>query len=415
MNTITNKRIRIIRFMISRMLCGICLLLLMITACKEDRISPVENDDVPPKPVKNAQVENLPGQARITYDLPEDEDLLYVKAEYDINSEISREAKSSFYKKSLTVDGFADTLDYEVKLYAVDRSENESEPLSIKVKPLTPPILTAFESLQVQEDFGGVNIAFVNEAEADIVISVISKDSLGEWQSADNLYTKRSGGNFSVRGYPPEEMEFGFYVRDRWDNRSDTLVQNIVPLPEVELDKDLFDEYRLPTDAVRYSGSWGMEKMFDGIIGNQGFHTSQDSDESGFPQWNTLDLGVQAKLSRFKFWDRGAGGDSWIYTHGNVKTMELWGSNDPNPDGSWDDSWTYITTVESFKPSGLPPGDANQEDVEYAAQGQEFIIPAEAPAVRYIRFRVIESWTAPPESPNGFYHVSEIGFWGDPR
>jgi hypothetical protein len=140
-------------------------------------------------------------------------------------------------------------------------------------------------------------------------------------------------------------------------------------------------------------------------------HTQQGSDVTGFPQWITIDLGVTARLSRFMFWDRGAGTGSWIYTHGNVKHMELWGSTDPNPDGSFD-GWTKLIDVHSFKPSGLPPGDNTSEDVEYAAAGQEFMFPLDTPPVRYIRLVCIESWTAPPESPNGFMHISEVSFWG---
>ncbi|MBN9267002.1 MAG: hypothetical protein J0I75_20995, partial [Hyphomicrobium sp.] len=33
----------------------------------------------------------------------------------------------------------------------------------------------------------------------------------------------------------------------------------------------------------------------------------------------------------------------------------IYGSNDPNADGSWD-SWTFLRTCEAIKPSGSPAG-----------------------------------------------------------
>jgi hypothetical protein len=242
----------------------VCLLFLLFTACKEDQIGPIDRSDTPPGPVTNATVENLPGRAVITYDLPGDSDLLYVKAVYEIRPGVPREVKASFYRDNLTVDGFATTGEYEVRLYAVDRGENESVPVSVTVQPLTPPILSVFESIEVREDFGGINVVFKNEDEADIVISVLTRDSFGDWVSADAFYTSLSEGNFSVRGYEAEEREFGVYVRDRWENRSDTLAGTWLPWYEIELDKNRFSNYRLPSDRPTL-GSWPVENIFEAL------------------------------------------------------------------------------------------------------------------------------------------------------
>ena len=69
------------------------------------------------------------------------------------------------------------------------------------------------------------------------------------------------------------------------------------------------------------------------------------------PQWFTFDLGVKARLSRFKFHHQY---NTAHYVAGDPKVMEVYGSNNPNPDGSWD-SW-ILGTFESIKPSGLASG-----------------------------------------------------------
>lgn len=64
---------------------------------------------------------------------------------------------------------------------------------------------------------------------------------------------------------------------------------------------------------------------------------------------------------------------------GHPKHFELWGSNEPNPDGSFDDSWVLLSEYESVKPSGGGVNDAlTTEDQEAAKNGENFIIPDNA-------------------------------------
>src|SRR5690606_24162556 len=104
-----------------------------------------------------------PGGARVTYSIPDDQTILYVKAVFESHMGQEREVKSSVYKNYIDLDGFGDTNEYTVKLFAVNRSEIQSEPIECKVQPLTPPIYDVFESLEASEDFGGVNTKFTNE------------------------------------------------------------------------------------------------------------------------------------------------------------------------------------------------------------------------------------------------------------
>ncbi|MGV8878554.1 MAG: DUF5000 domain-containing lipoprotein [Sphingobacteriaceae bacterium] len=367
---------------------------LAMASCKENKIGPHGTSDGAPNMVSNPVVENLPGAAKITYSLPTNPELLYIKAVYKLGDQV-QEIKSSFYTNFLILQGFGNTDEREIKLYAVNRHEEMSAPLTVTIKPLEAPVKTVFSSISAKAVFGGMTLNFDNQSEAEVKINVITLDSLGDWQPEDILYTKKLSGDFSVRGFDPVKTKFGVFVEDRWNNRSDTLVTELTPLFEQQLEKVNFREYRLPTDAIVYPG-WTVDKMWDNAYGEPGYH----SVGSGIPQQVTLDLGVTALLSRFKYWQRNA----FLYSANNPRIFEIWGSNDPNPDGSWD-SWTKLMDCESIKPSG--PGSITSEDRAHALAGEDFIFPEGVMPVRYIRFKTLKTWGASTD-----VHFMELTFWG---
>ena len=376
----------------------------LLLAC-EPQLTPLEKSGNVPDPVRNVTVENFPGSAVLTYDLPPGKELWYVKASYEIRPGVQREKKATYYTNQLVLDGFGDTGTYEVTLNAVGRDGQTSESVTVEVQPDTPPIKKVYESLTIDEDFGGVRIGMENEDEADVVLQLVAIDSLGNWAPVETYYTSQQSAMFFARGLDPEERDFGVYVRDRWENYSDTLVRSLTPYFEEELDKSNFAEVRLPTDTwqKRYASSAGVPGIWDGNRAQSGQnHNFQSILPSSTPQWFTFDLGVIAKLSRMQYWMKHG-----LFNEGNAKVIEVWGSTAPNPDGSWD-SWTLLATFESVKPSGLPIGQNSPEDVAHAAAGDDFTFPPDAPPVRYIRFKTVETWG--PSWQNVW--VNEISLFG---
>lgn len=381
-------------------------ILLQLAGCNPDTLEPVEKDDTPPKAIVGAEAISLPGAAQITYQVPDDEDLLYVVAQYTNKQKKTVEVKASFYTNTLTVEGFGDTAVYEVKLYAVDRSENKSAPYTIAVKPLTPPVYKAFEALEIEPDFGGVHIKAINLAEADLAIVLLRKDSLGDYVIDDTRYTKSSEIDYSVRGYDSIQTSFALYVRDRWNNLSDTLFAEISPIYEVKLDKKKFQQVVLPSDVA---SGWGliMPFLWDEIISG-GWNMWHSVDVTEMPMHFTFDLGVTVKLSRFTFWQRpNNGGEVYMYGHGNPKRYKVYGSTNPAPDGSWDGWFLLRDECVSVKPSGLPLGVFTGEDYAKIAEGEEWNVRLDAPEVRYIRIEVLETWSGAKAA-----HIAEATFWG---
>lgn len=383
------------------------LLLTVFESCKEKVLNgPLENDGVPPGPVANPRVEQLPGGARIMYDLPADPDLFYVKAEYVPYPGVQSVAKSSYYVNSLQVEGFGDTLPHQIKLYAVDRSENESEPVTVTISPSLPSFIKIFRSLKMQADFGGIRVSFRNPDKINAVIIVNVRDQNGDIAVADSYYTSADSGSYKIIGYDAEERDFGIYVWDQGHYRSDTLIMPIRPFHEEELDRSRFGEVHLPGDVEMYAGR-PVSNMWDGDLVSNG-HTELPA--GGPPQWFTFDLGVKAQLSRFNI---------MTYPHPSnyfdVVTMrkyEIWGSNNPNPDGSWDDSWTLLVSHECIKPSGLPRGQLSDADIAAAEAGDSGDFPLDTPPVRYIRIKCLYNWSGMDDTN---LLISEMKFWGSPQ
>ncbi|WPU97777.1 DUF4998 domain-containing protein [Mucilaginibacter sp. cycad4] len=160
-----------------------------------------------------------------------------------------------------------------------------------------------------------------------------------------------------------------------------------------ECDKSLFKPYNLPTDIPSAYG-WETYYLWDKSTNEPGFHTPGTS----MPQWFTFDMGQQASLAKMKIWQR----MSALYNVGNPKRFEIYGSNSPSADGSYG-SWTKLASFTSVKPSGLPAGQNTQADADFAAAGEPFNFPADLPAYRYIRFKVLETWGG-----TNYFHLIEL-------
>lgn len=385
---------------------GGCWLALLFAGCEASLEPSPSRQGEKPSPITAYEVSSIAGGAVIKYELPTSRDLRYVKAVYTLGDGSVRENKASVYQNTLTVDGFAAAGDYQVELFAVGVGEVESDPTEVTVTTLTPPYLKTLQLLaeegNLEPTFGGVRLRFQNETEASLVIHVLAKNDLGEWESAQNLYTRLPAGVFNVRGYPAQEREFGVFVTDRWNNRSDTLTGAFVPIFEEMMDKSLFSELRLPNDTWQaHRGFKTPVVLWDGNdrVATTIFHTAPGT---GLPQHFTFDMGVEATLSRFLMYSR----LNQEYRFNHPKVFELWGSNDPNPDGSWE-SWALVGTFTSIKPSGSPLGEETTEDIEYARAGEEFDVEDQAEPYRYWRWRTLATWGA-----NSDVALGELTFFG---
>lgn len=382
----------------------------MVQACKEDVHLPLNKGGNAPSPIKNPVVESLPGAGKITYQLPSDENLLCVKAMYEAPAGVMREVKASYYTNSMLVEGFGDTLEHIVNLITVGRNNLESSPVTVTLKPQTPSIVGVFKSIaeSVRETYGGIKFSVDNPGEANVRIYVSTTDSIGEWIAAETFYTSTAKVDFSVRGYDSIARPFRINVKDRWDNSSEIYENLFHPWFEEKLDKTKFRQVTLPTDqnAPHMTGRT-MDRIWDESYSNTDFVTTVGY---GIPQWFTFDLGVTARLSRIVVYNRSSGA-TYIYNAGSIKEWEIFGSMNPNPDGSFDSSWIPMRKepCKSFKPSGLPVGEYTNEDIQRQIDGEEFEFDANDVPVRYLRWKTNAVWGG---TSIGHINLVEITLYG---
>ncbi|WPV01717.1 DUF5000 domain-containing lipoprotein [Mucilaginibacter sp. cycad4] len=389
----------------------IWLLAIIITGCKQETLNkPTITNNNAPGVVTNVQVQNQNGKASLTYSLPGDNDLFYVKAVYETSPGKTREVIASRYTNTLTVDGFGDTLAHVIKLYAVNSSEKVSAPVSVTANPLTPPYLLAYRSLKITPTFGGFNIACDNISQDNLVIvPMVDTANNGlyiQTKGMDNVYSSSISIKAAVRGQPAIERKYAFFVRDRFLNKSDTLFLKLTPFYEEQFSKSDWSTYVLPGDATNLYSYTDVTKIFDGNFTGGWPNCLFTVESAGSPQMVTIDLGKQRVFSRFilnPFIEIG----NVYYVRGNLRDFEIWGSNSPNVNGALDASWTKLLTCNIVKPSGSPSGTETAADYKYAHDGWGFDFPAGLSAYRYIRIRSLRNWTG-----SYFMSISEFTMFG---
>ena len=385
----------------------ICIFLIL--GCTEEERTAYGSDGTPPDAVIINSVENTPGGAIIRFTPPTDQDLLYIRGAYNDENGISKQVIVSSVIDTLNIIGFGQSGDYSVDVTAIDTGDNESVAVTTTISPLEAPIHAILESIEGTQDFGGINITYLNPTRAEVSLNMSVQNSEGELEFKESFYTSQANSSYSFRGYDPEPTIFVIYVEDRWGNQTTRRSFEVTPLEDIFLEKVYWSVESMPGDESFSEYGFSANQIWDGSWSNQWNcgHTSF----LPLPHQLTLDLGQTAKLNRFKLYQRGG---SELYKHGNPKRFKIYGRENLNSLPIYDpdspgDGWIDLGYFESFKPSGLPPGSNTAEDYEYQDNGEDFVFAFDARQydIRYIRFVNLESWNNQMVSV-----IGELSFWG---
>ena len=401
----------------------IAVLLMAVAACKEqDRLDHINNSTPAPAAVVIKSIKDTPGGAVIRYTIPDDDNLLGVKAVYIRNGELN-EVKASRYVDSLKVEGFGNTDAQKIEIYSVGTNGKLSAPTAATIHPLTPIVRSV--KFDLEATFGGVAVSLDNNtANAELAIVLMTDTSeIQEWKELQTFHTKAESMKFPRRGLQVKALKYGVYLRDRWGNVSDTISKTLLPIEEIKLPKDGFRNAALPTDFYQPAEDWDgwrLEKLWDGGEGptNKNFYASKHS--APIPVWFTISLGHKMSISRIQKWPR----ESYeLYSGPAPRVFQVWGSSNPNPDGSWDNSWHLLGEFEQKKPSGYREGrdvgPVTDEDRDYWYNKTEFeLIPTkQAPdpyqTVTHLRFKILSTFGSyGTDATMGQVIIAELTFWG---
>lgn len=389
-------------------LSAVLLFSIMLYGCKEEYVGQYPVDNVSPKPILNVKVENYPGGARLTYTLPEEDDLLCVKAKYKLSNGSVKEMSSSAYSNRIELKGFGKSTKTQVYVVSVDKSYNESSAVQVEIEPLDSPIYDVFKTLKLYDSFGGVKLYWENPLKENIVFGALAKNNDGEYKHVETIYSSEAEANRSIRGLDAKPTDFAFYFRDTYNNYTDTLYKQMNPIFEEELDKKKFMAMKLsPKFKFHSFGGGKMDAMWDNVynVANNLCYIQVASE----PVYFSFDMGVDAKLSRFRLWTR----RDYLFQLHHLRTFSIWGTSDINatkdPD-NWD-GWTKIMDCESKRPSGIETsGNVTAEDEEYVLAGEEWEVPIDAPKFRYMKIQIHTTWG---NSIAGY--INEITIWGSTK
>ena len=360
-------------------------------ACsEEERLIYIDKNAPAPATIDadSIKVENYAGGAILRYQLPNDDNLLSVKAVYETAPGVVREAKASRYADSLRLEGYARAGVYPVQLYSVGKNGKESAAVQVNVSPLSSPIYDAFETLDLNGMFGGVRGKFKNPDNA-LMSLVLSGDTT---HTGNQTYLRtfvRAGRepSFEFLGKMREmETEFSVYLKDRWGNRTDARTFTCIPFLEDEFDKGLWRKYDLPSDNTVHYTTYRFETLWDGK-NSDWLYFYVGASIIPLPTTWTIDLGQRVRLGRMVIYQA----YNFPYNPSSApKKIELWvsDSNRPGDDLEGGD-WQLIARLESILPSGQEVATADDKSQGIYDGENMFIEPTEEIPNPYIPFRFL--------------------------
>lgn len=390
----------------------------LMHSCQDSEVG----DTTPPGQVTDVIFTPQFGGGYFTYTAPSDEDFLYVRAEYIIDTGVKISKTSSIYSDTLFIDGFGQEKQYDVKIFSIDRSNNQSEAVTMQVTPLAPTTLAVLETVQVQPGFSSLVIDWENNQRKNITIYVNVK--VGDKEAtkiyASNLAKDRfmidnlKGVSHTVNVFIKDTYEnqtqvrsFGeitphidgaiskkqwSFLRDqllygnRWNYNSSTNPFEQVPLAEYAGTYRLDSMKNAPMSHVegRIEKFWDNEYDYEPKLNLNYFNTGQ----IGYPFSYFIDLGREVMGSRFKIWQR----DAWnmLYAGENVEIWEIWISDDKDSTDGIFDGWEYVGKYRITQPSNVI------EARNQARDGHEYMFYPEKPQFtkpfRYLRYKAIKQF-----------------------
>ncbi|MFS4457419.1 DUF4959 domain-containing protein [Maribacter sp. 2304DJ31-5] len=385
----------------------VCALVLLFS-CEEEAKGSLTSDGVAPDAVSDVQITPIAGGARVSYKLPAQDDVLFVRADYVLPSGETTSLNASLYVNEIDILGFIDTeKEVTASLTVVDQGGNESSPVQVSFMPLEPPVTGVAQNLEILPDFGGIRLKISNPTEARLTFTTYTFDENNEplLLGSNVLIDEVPLDPIFFRGFDPEPRDFEVRVTDRWNNEQ--VVQNTVtPIEEVLIPKEGFSHFPLPHDApLRGGGTHPLSNMFDDNLGTFGWTLDQVANTVGFdpnplPEYTnpfnpgnvtahlmTFDMGESAILSRFVYHNL----RPWHgYSSVTWRLIDIWVTNEePNAEGTLE-GWTKVVEDHEFlEPDDHVPAVDNPRIHE---EGLEVLLPPVQ--ARYIRIALKRNYLA---------------------
>ena len=386
---------------------SLLLVISLIASCESDD----NGDTTPPGELSVISTEATYGGAVISYTLPEDNDILYVRADYTNGKGEAVFRTVSKHVNQIEVSGFVLEEDVTVSLTVVDENQNSSKAVALEIRPLRSFIFLVQESIQIEPDLGGVQVSWENATEKTVFIYLHIQD--GEDEQIRILSSANKNEKIFVRGLEAKPLLFLTKTEDFDGNISELQEKGTyTPLFEEKINKDTWKLVsNLSIDGNAYEGA--TVNFWDDVIDT--FETNSDNsyfiinrnDNGGILRWPldiVIDLNKKAKINRFKVWQRaywynGPDGKSYYYQEENLKSFDLYVSMNKT-------DWVLLGNFEIEGPAG-GTDEISQALLDEAAAGHNFNLDEISPEFRYLKFSITSNFGS-----DSFCHGSEITLFG---
>ena len=383
------------------------IIFLFLLGCNENE----NQDSTPPGSLTIESVTPTNGGGILTYSLPNDSDILFVRAEYtnSLGNDVYR--VSSSHNNSIEIDGLNQNTPISIRLFVIDENENISEPTYVEFTPLPSFIYLVQESISISPTLGGVNIQWENIAEKTVYVHLHIVNA-GE-EEIRILSSDKEFENISVRGLESVEMTFLTKVEDFDGNITDLEEKaTISPLFEEMIDKSTWTLMsQLSVDGNAWEGE--TDNFWDDIVDT----AETNADNSYFIIWRDANGGVlnwpldivinlnkNVKIHRLKVWQRafwynGPTGIPYYYQEENIRSFDLYASENSQ-------DWILLGQYDIGDPSDQD-GNIPQDFIDAAANGHDFDLEGVSDKFRYLKFSITSNYGS-----DTYVHGSEITLWG---
>lgn len=394
-------------YIVRNIICIPILLLLIsiVVSCESED----KKDATPPGELTITSTEATYGGAIISYTLPNDDDILYVRADYTNGKGEAVFRTVSKHVNQIEVSGFVVEEDVTVSLTVVDENQNKSKAVEHEIRPLQSFIYLVQESIEIVPDLGGVQVSWENIEEKTVFIYLHIAD--GDEEETRILSSSNATENIFVRGLEAKELGFSTKVED-FDGNITSLIEEgyYTPLFEEKINKDTWALVsNLSIDGNAYEGA--TVNFWDDVVDT--FETNSDNsyfiinrnDNGGVLRWPldiVIDLNKKVKINRFKVWQRafwynGPGDQPYYYQSENLRSFDLFVSMDKS-------EWALLGSFQIEEPTN---GDISQALLDEAVAGHNFNLDEISPEFRYLKFSITSNFGS-----DSFCHGSEISLFG---